>query len=293
MSATKRKRESEPNLVDNYSELCDELKAKYKMNEGEWKALLDLGMALYKRSPDADKTDADANVLRLIDQIREEMQNQRAALARADAEQAAAVAEAHAAVDAHLAVKRDCEHVTLRTCKDGILNDDFGTKDYWLVQQENCARCNPHGLSLAIRKKYSYGCVLHLPPSERKPGQVLIRQPPDGLDYGAEAWSQGPIVVNLLAQRFPGKPGGLTDNARFREGYFRRCLGALRESVDAEVAKRKGSQGGFQSQLNVVFPDKIGCGLAGGDWKIYRKMITDWAATLEGKVFVWIVKMAE
>ena len=62
-------------------------------------------------------------------------------------------------------------HVTLRTCKDGILNDDFGTKDYWIVQQENCARSNPHGLSLAIRKKYSYGCVLHLPPSERKPAR--------------------------------------------------------------------------------------------------------------------------
>ena len=115
----------------------------------------------------------------------------------------------------------------------------------------------------------------------------------DGLEYGAEAWYQGPIVVNLLAQKFPGKPGGLTDNARFREAYFQKCLGALRSSVDAEVAKRKASQGGFQSQLNVVFPDKIGCGLAGGDWKRYRKMITDWAATLEGKVFVWIVKMAK
>ena len=188
----------------------------------------------------------------------------------------------------------DCEHVTLRTCKHGILNDDFGTKDYWLVQQENCARCNPHGLALAIRNKYTYGCVLHLPPHERIPGEILIRQPPDGLEHGAEAWSQGPIVVNLLAQRFPGKPGAaITDNARYREAYFQKCLGALRSSVDAEVAKRKGSQGGFQSRLNVVFPDKIGCGLAGGDWKIYRQMITDWAATLEGKVFVWIVKMAK
>lgn len=185
------------------------------------------------------------------------------------------------------------EHVTLRTCKHGILNDDFGTKHNWLVQQENCARSNPHGLSLAIRNKYSYGCVLHLSPSERKPGKILIRQPPDGLEYGAEAWSQGPVVVNFLAQRFPGKPGGLTDNARFREAYFRHCLDALRESVDAEVAKRKGLQGGFQPQLNVVFPDKIGCGLAGGDWKRYRKMITDWARKLEGKVFVWIVKMAQ
>lgn len=51
MSAGERKLESEPNLVDDYSELCDELKAKYKMTEGDWKALLDLGMALYMKSP--------------------------------------------------------------------------------------------------------------------------------------------------------------------------------------------------------------------------------------------------
>ena len=51
MSAGERKLESEPNLVDDYSELCDELKAKYEMTEGDWKALLDLGMALYMKSP--------------------------------------------------------------------------------------------------------------------------------------------------------------------------------------------------------------------------------------------------
>lgn len=105
MSATKRKLESEPNLVDDYSELCDALKAKYKMNEGDWKALLDLGMALYKRSPDADE-DLARDSLRLIDQIRQEVRNQRIALARAEAEQAAAVAEAHAAVAAATAASR-------------------------------------------------------------------------------------------------------------------------------------------------------------------------------------------
>ena len=50
------------------------------------------------------------------------------------------------------------EHVTLRTCENGILNDNFGTEDYYLVQQENCAKSTPKGLSAAISKKYSYGC---------------------------------------------------------------------------------------------------------------------------------------
>ena len=102
MSATKRKRESEPNLVDDYSELCDALKAKYKMNEGDWKALLDLGMALYKRSPDEERLPVEngREAMRLIERIQQEIQIERAALARAEENQRAAFAEAHAAVAA-------------------------------------------------------------------------------------------------------------------------------------------------------------------------------------------------
>lgn len=70
MSAGKRKLEPEPNLVDDYSELCDELKDRYKMTESDWKALLDLGMALYKKIPTesavAAANDAAAAVAALI-----------------------------------------------------------------------------------------------------------------------------------------------------------------------------------------------------------------------------------
>ena len=51
MSEGKRKLEPS-NLVDDYSDLCDTLKDKYKMTDGDWKILLDSGMALYKHSPD-------------------------------------------------------------------------------------------------------------------------------------------------------------------------------------------------------------------------------------------------
>lgn len=53
MSERKRKLEpAKPNLVDDYSDLCDTLKDKYKMTDGDWKILLESGMALYKYSPD-------------------------------------------------------------------------------------------------------------------------------------------------------------------------------------------------------------------------------------------------
>jgi hypothetical protein len=170
------------------------------------------------------------------------------------------------------------DHVTLRTCKDGILNDDFGTQDYYLVQQENCAKSTPKGLSAAIRKKYPYGCILHLPPSQRLPGEIMVRTPGTGGPQGPAP--VGPVVVNFLAQRFPGKPGSgmgfISDSCSYRQRYFQFCLdklGALN----------------LDSSKNVVFPENIGCGLAGGNWKIYREMITKWAA--KQKCHVWIVKM--
>lgn len=50
---SERKRKLEPSkLVDDYSDLCETLKEKYKMTDGDWKILLDSGMALYKYSPD-------------------------------------------------------------------------------------------------------------------------------------------------------------------------------------------------------------------------------------------------
>ena len=41
-----------PNAVDEFSELCDALRDKYGMPDGEWKALLDKSMALYTRIPE-------------------------------------------------------------------------------------------------------------------------------------------------------------------------------------------------------------------------------------------------
>ena len=41
-----------PSVADEFSELCDALRDKYGMPDGDWKALLDKGMALYARIPE-------------------------------------------------------------------------------------------------------------------------------------------------------------------------------------------------------------------------------------------------
>ena len=62
-----------PNLADDFSELCDALKAKYDMTEGDWKALLDMGMALYNTNPAAAQAAATGIASPFIETLRREL----------------------------------------------------------------------------------------------------------------------------------------------------------------------------------------------------------------------------
>ena len=62
-----------PNLADDFSELCDALKAKYDMTEGDWKALLDMGMALYNTNPVAAQAAATGTTSPYIEALRTEL----------------------------------------------------------------------------------------------------------------------------------------------------------------------------------------------------------------------------
>ena len=62
-----------PNLADDFSELCDALKAKYDMTEGDWKALLDMGMGLYNANPVAAQAAATGTTSPYIEALRTEL----------------------------------------------------------------------------------------------------------------------------------------------------------------------------------------------------------------------------
>ncbi len=68
------------------------------------------------------------------------------------------------------------------------------------------------------------------------------------------------IVVEMDAQFYPGPPSESgEDTAKERMNAFRRCLEKIK---DAGVK-------------TLAFPKYIGCGLAAGDWALYRQMLED------------------
>jgi O-acetyl-ADP-ribose deacetylase (regulator of RNase III) len=72
-------------------------------------------------------------------------------------------------------------------------------------------------------------------------------------------------VINMLSQYYPGDPDpdiSSADSYHAREKWFKKCLN--------KIAKIKGLE-------SIAFPYKIGCGLAGGHWPNYEKMLLEFA----------------
>lgn len=78
-------------------------------------------------------------------------------------------------------------------------------------------------------------------------------------------------ICNMYAQFYPGtardgiNKGKYSDTTIDRVAAFKACLHDL------------GWFCGVYQLRTVTFPDHVGCGLAGGRWEIYRKMLMDFA----------------
>ena len=141
----------------------------------------------------------------------------------------------------------------------------------YIVHQTNCKTKKSLGLSRAMFKKFPYSNVYDGSADPRVPGTIVIRGGSGG------AWCGERGVVNLFGQCKPGKPTGAELRAT-REGWFK---SGLNELVAINSSTPLGS---------VAFPHEIGCGLAGGTWANYERMINEFARQVDD-VEVTIVRL--
>lgn len=146
-----------------------------------------------------------------------------------------------------------------------------------IVQQCNCVTIKSHGLSKAIADKYPYANMYskrraksaNMATVADRPGTCKIMIP----DHPGD-----PYVACLLGQYYPGKAGNYwskvythldfyDDSSKNRLEWFKKALDDLEYQLANDY-----------SELDTVgFPYKIGCGLAGGDWRQYQKLIKEFA----------------
>ena len=129
----------------------------------------------------------------------------------------------------------------------------------YIAHQCNVVSSFASGLAGSIFKKYPYSDIYLLRNNFDIPGTIIIKG--NGADQR--------YIINMLAQYYPGisrYPDSPKDGIKAREQYFHQCLNEISKIPDLE---------------SIAFPFKIGCGLAGGSWNIYLRMIENFAYQIE------------
>jgi O-acetyl-ADP-ribose deacetylase (regulator of RNase III) len=142
------------------------------------------------------------------------------------------------------------------------INGDLLTaKEKYIAHQCNCVSNSASGLAGSIFRKYKYSDIYLPRLIADEPGTIVIKG--DGKEQR--------FVINMLAQYYPGisrYPNSPRDGIKAREQYFAQCLDKIANIPELD---------------SIAFPYMIGCGLAGGDWNSYLKMIEDFAYHIEMK----------
>lgn len=141
-----------------------------------------------------------------------------------------------------------------------IKQDLLKIKNGVIVHQCNCFSDRPAGLSADMFAKYPIANT-YSKTKLRTPGTIESFSPPSSSTSDI-------TIINMYSQYYPGAPSyracqddkTLRDDASQREKWFVECLVSL--------GKRY-----YGSSTTIYFPYRIGCGLAKGDWKIYKSLI--------------------
>lgn len=137
-----------------------------------------------------------------------------------------------------------------------IINDDLlnamNHNIFIIAQQCNCLSKNTKGLSQSISNRLGIDPYAH-----RKVDSVIDKPGTVNLMYTNPNF----IVANMFAQYHPGKSRYSTDTKEKRLNWFRECCKSLRTYlVHNNITK-------------IGVPYGIGCGLAGGNWTEYEKIL--------------------
>jgi len=146
-----------------------------------------------------------------------------------------------------------------------VQGDVLLTTAYYILQQCNCLTTRAYGLSSAIAKKFPYANVYA---KRKKFGNQSI---PGTI----EICTGTPNIICLYGQWNPGKPSDSYSNT-FPDDYINR-IEYFKNGLNEVLLY-------FQTDnipCQIAVPYKIGCGLAGGDWKEYYKILVDFDKKLQ------------
>ena len=142
-----------------------------------------------------------------------------------------------------------------------ISGNIFDSKEKYLCHQINCITKRAAHLSKVVFSKYPYADIYSGRTTPDKPGTIVISGNGNDQRY----------IINMLGQYYPGSPkypDSTLDGSEARQKYFYKCLLKIAQIPDLE---------------SIVFPWRIACGAAGGDWKHYIGVLNNFAKFVKTK----------
>jgi O-acetyl-ADP-ribose deacetylase (regulator of RNase III) len=137
-----------------------------------------------------------------------------------------------------------------------VIGNLLDAPEQYIAHQCNAMSKGAAGLARALFNRFSYADTYSKRIVPNQPGTIQV------LGNGTSER----LIINMYAQYYPGNPvPGNWDDKIARERYFKDCLDAIAKLPDLK---------------SIAFPFGIGCGLAGGNWENYSKMLEDFAAII-------------
>jgi O-acetyl-ADP-ribose deacetylase (regulator of RNase III) len=140
-----------------------------------------------------------------------------------------------------------------------ITGDLLDAKEKYIVHQTNCISTGASGIARAIFDRFPYADFYSTRITPDQPGHIIIRG--NGQDQR--------YVVGLNGQYYPGTfrtSSAVADDQKTREKHFYHGLLRLVKVLDLE---------------SVALPWHVGCGLAGGCWDNYIRLLDNMEEYLE------------
>ncbi len=135
-----------------------------------------------------------------------------------------------------------------------VTGDLLEENTQYIAHQCNCVTNYGKGLSAALFRRFPWADTY----SDRNMPSV-----PGTIEVFGDGQSQR-YVINMYSQYNPGRPKRFDDTFEQRQRWFAECL--------TQISAISGI-------YEVAFPYLIGCGLAGGNWNDYYRLLTKWADT--------------
>lgn len=175
-----------------------------------------------------------------------------------------------------------------------VKKDITSSQDDYIIQQCNCLTITAHGLAQTLLDAFPYANVYGRRKrlGSRNCATTETRDIPGTFHVFRK--SEKPAVVALFAQWCPGKlpsryeypplPSDLEkETYKKRLVWFRKSLYALGEHLE--------KYHGDNEHVSIAIPYKIGCGLAGGNWTEYERILKEFEIDYKHLLSLTIYKL--